>query len=150
MSILSHLEEQGPWPKSIHFLYSCRLPASEDLDSILFLDRLREILVQSHRERSELSKIDKKLCIYLTGIAPEKQATTHEKAIHDYAAHNRLEVYERRFTHEDIVDVLGPEERREKTVAYICGPPSMTDEVVETLRNVRGMAPDKVLCEKWW
>ena len=39
---------------------------------------------------------------------------------------------------------------REGTVCYVCGPQKMTDEVVEFLGRQVGMAPGRVLCEKWW
>lgn len=120
------------------------------MDSILFLDRLTGILIQAHHEFPDRIRINKKLYLHLTNVSPEDQARIHKKAIRDYAAHDRLEVYERRFVHNEIVNSLGPEEEIANTVVYVCGPPSMTDEVVEALRNVQGMSEDRVLCEKWW
>ena len=126
------------------------MPMSKDVKSILFLDRLKDIFVPAHFKRYEFPAISKKLNLYLTGIAPENQARIHDTAVRGYAAHDRLRVYERRFTHAEIIDSLGPEEKREGTVVYVCGPPSMTDEVVEALRNAEGMSEQRVLCEKWW
>ena len=147
MSILSHIANWRPRPKSIQFYYSCRLPLSENMDSILFLDRLKGILVAGP---SKPATISKGLHLYLTGVAPENQARIHDQAMRGYTANDGLEVYERRFTHDEIIDSLGPEDTREGTVAYVCGPPVMTDEVVEALRNAKGMSVDRVLCEKWW
>ena len=45
---------------------------------------------------------------------------------------------------------LGPEAERENTVAYVCGPPSMTDWAVSVLSRSEGMEDKRVLCEKWW
>ena len=47
-------------------------------------------------------------------------------------------------------NVFGAEHDRRNTVCYVCGPPQMTDELVDLLRNQKGMCEDRVLCEKWW
>jgi len=105
---------------------------------------------KARRKEHGSSFIDQKLNLYLTGIAPENQAKIHDTAVQDYAIHGRFGIFERRFTTEEIVESLGPEGERDGTVAYICGPPSMTDEVVGALRNAKGMTDERVLCEKWW
>lgn len=56
----------------------------------------------------------------------------------------------RRFTGEDLQTALGPIAEREKVVAYVCGPPRMTDWAVDVLRSSTGMDEKRVLCEKWW
>jgi hypothetical protein len=56
----------------------------------------------------------------------------------------------RRIEYGDLLDCLGPEEEREKTVVYVCGPPAMTDEFVDVLWKAPGMENRRVLCEKWW
>jgi hypothetical protein len=47
-------------------------------------------------------------------------------------------------------NVFGPEHDRKGTVALVCGPPTMTDEIVAYLSKQPGMSGDRVLCEKWW
>lgn len=37
-----------------------------------------------------------------------------------------------------------------QTVFYVCGPPAMTDGVVEFLKCQPNVKSDHVLCEKWW
>ena len=39
---------------------------------------------------------------------------------------------------------------REGVVCYVCGPPRMTDEMVEFLGRQEGMEEERVLCEKCW
>ena len=56
----------------------------------------------------------------------------------------------RRFDRTDLVVALGPQEKREDVVAYVCGPPSMTDWAVDVLKGSIGMDEKRVLCEKWW
>ena len=55
-----------------------------------------------------------------------------------------------RFAKEDLLRTLGPVSERSSTVAYVCGPPAMTDSAVATLRGAEGMDEKRVLCEKWW
>lgn len=66
------------------------------------------------------------------------------------AADSALSVSERRFEHKALVSSLGSEGERGNTVTYVCGPPGMTDEVVNVLRKVDGMKKENVLYEKWW
>ena len=56
----------------------------------------------------------------------------------------------RRFDAKDLQAALGPIEEREKVMAYVCGPPLMTDWAVDVLKGSIGMDDKKVLCEKWW
>lgn len=56
----------------------------------------------------------------------------------------------RRFEGKDLQAALGPVAEREKVVAYVCGPPSMTDWAVGVLKGSIGMDESRVLCEKWW
>jgi hypothetical protein len=66
--------------------------------------------------------------------------------------------YGRRIGDKDLISALdgfqtsvfGSEHDRLKTVAYVCGPPRMTDEVVAFLSRQSGMTEDRVRCEKWW
>ena len=60
------------------------------------------------------------------------------------------EVHHRRMRHEDALDALGPVAERGGTVAYVCGPRHMTDEMVDVLNGAEGMADERVQCEKWW
>ena len=56
----------------------------------------------------------------------------------------------RRFDAKDLQAALGPKEEREKVVAYVCGPPFMTDWAVDVLKGSICMDEKRVLCEKWW
>lgn len=39
---------------------------------------------------------------------------------------------------------------REAVLAYVCGPPAMTDELVAILHGDLGLSEDRVRFEKWW
>ena len=56
----------------------------------------------------------------------------------------------RRFVEKDLETALGPVAERKNTVAYVCGPPTMTDWAVDVLKQSAGMDQERVLCEKWW
>lgn len=46
--------------------------------------------------------------------------------------------------------IFGAAHDRAGTVAYVCGPPKMTDEIVEFLVKQPGISERQVRCEKWW
>ena len=50
----------------------------------------------------------------------------------------------------DLINAIGPVVGRKGVVAYVCGPPPLTDWAVEVLRLAEGMDKERVLCEKWW
>lgn len=55
-----------------------------------------------------------------------------------------------RFREEDLINAIGPVFGRKNVVAYVCGPPPLTDWAVDVLRGAEGMEKERVLCEKWW
>ena len=71
--------------------------------------------------------------------------------------HGRLpnRTFARRVANADIVQAIdgyqqSSQDRRSRTLCYVCGPPRMTDEFVDLLGQQPGMAKERVLCEKWW
>ncbi|ETI26387.1 hypothetical protein G647_03164 [Cladophialophora carrionii CBS 160.54] len=56
----------------------------------------------------------------------------------------------RRIQEHDLEEALGPEDRRDTVIVYVCGLPAMTDQFVAWFRTQRGMEEKRVLCEKWW
>ena len=70
------------------------------------------------------------------------------KADMDYVGEGNIE--RRRFEEQDLIDAIGPVEDRGSVVAYVCGPPPMTDWAVSVLKGAEGMRNERVLCEKWW
>ncbi|CAK1354245.1 unnamed protein product [Cercospora beticola] len=92
------------------------------------------------------------LSCFLTGLGEGDQGIIE---------HGRLpnRTFGRRFKEEDLVravdgyrqeSVFGLQHERSGTVCYVCGPPKMTDEVVDFLKGLEGMDERRVLCEKWW
>ncbi len=139
MSILSHLHNHpSQLPPYLKFLYATRFPPSFDLSHILFYKRLVSVL------KSQPSK-DRSLDLYLTGDSGD----IHRKEnMHCGDPISRIQ--RRRFLQEDLIAALGDVQERKCTVAYVCGPPGLTDKVVGLLREAEGMEEQRVLCEKWW
>lgn len=46
--------------------------------------------------------------------------------------------HNRRIAHEDLIEALGPVEKRKGVVVYICGPPGMRNGFVEVMGGQRG------------
>ncbi|KAF7913320.1 hypothetical protein BELL_0147g00050 [Botrytis elliptica] len=126
----------------VKFLYSTKVPAStpaederEVEEAVLFLDRLQEIFKE--REQWDLQ-------LFATGSSHNttKLLKTNAKS--------NIEAHHRRISNKDIDLALGTMEERSRTIVYICGPPTMTDSMVSYIRNLPGIDPSRVLCEKWW
>lgn len=123
ISIVSHLHHTNSMPRSVEFIYAAKMTDGD----ILFADRLLHI---ASARREQL-----KLRFFLTGAGGHQLRGPA--------------ISYRRLTSKDVLEALG-ESDREQTVCYVCGPPQMTDELVEFLRGQQGMSADRVLCEKWW
>ncbi|KAJ5190532.1 uncharacterized protein N7498_009517 [Penicillium cinerascens] len=149
ISILTHLHQtQSSQPLGVHFLYTSRLPQGHEsasldtvLDQVLFLPRLRQII----RSQALSRRLHISLDLFLTNSISDLSVSSSP---------TDLKIHSRRINENDLDAAvvrgdgkLDPQE----TVAYICGPPQMTDEIVESLKRVLGVNGDKrVFFEKWW
>lgn len=151
ISILSHLNNQTErtQPLNIHFLYSSRLPQGhktaspeESLNQILFLPRIRHIIRsqgQSHRLRISLD-------LFLTDSNASRLTPASSPA--------DLTIHSKRIEKHDLLSaVVGGDGKLDprESVAYVCGPPQMTDEMIELLKGILGEGGEqRVFFEKWW
>jgi hypothetical protein len=128
-------------------LYTSRLPRGQEtasldalLDQILFLPRLREII----RSQALSRRLRISLDLFLTNLSSSRATT----------ASPDLTIHSRRISEGDIrAAVVGGDGscNPQETVAYICGPPQMTDEIVELLKGILGEdGAKRVFFEKWW
>ncbi|KAJ5138398.1 uncharacterized protein N7515_003246 [Penicillium bovifimosum] len=152
MSILSHLNNKGPHtnnPKTIRVLYSSRLPqdqgtASADtkLDQILFLPRIRQII----RSQESSHRLQISLDLFLTNLASADLMSA--------GSTSDINIHTERISGADLrAAALGKDTELDPrgTVCYVCGPPPMTDAVVESLGQILGEGGrQRVLFEKWW
>ncbi|KAK4996861.1 hypothetical protein LTR66_003614 [Elasticomyces elasticus] len=139
ISIFAHLAQLPVErrPKRIHFLYSTRPPPASSPDvvaAVLFLPRLVRL-----RELLEETGTQTELSLFLTGV--EEPPTSGA----GWPRGTRVG----RIAREDLLEAVGEVAGRAGTLAYVCGPPRMTDQVVEFLQGQEGMR-GRVLCEKWW
>ncbi|MCJ1259047.1 hypothetical protein MMC24_006882 [Lignoscripta atroalba] len=143
ISILAHLYNNlSELPPHIQFLYTTK-PASANTDEILFLPRLRALFSSRHSS-------ERRLDLYLTTSTAPSLSLSSAVIGTGNGSPNAVSTHNRRITHHDLLSALGPVEARQGVVAYVCGPPNMTDEFVDVLRKAEGMDERRVLCEKWW
>ncbi|EKG18272.1 Oxidoreductase FAD/NAD(P)-binding protein [Macrophomina phaseolina MS6] len=133
ISIVAHLHQTDTLPPQVEFIY-----ATKSIDGeILFADRLLHIA--SSRPQQV------KLHFFLTGSQSGGAAALQDSRLAELA----ISPSYRRLNTKDVLEALSSS-GREQTVCYVCGPPQMTDELVDLLRGQEGMSADRVLCEKWW
>ncbi len=127
VSMLRHVEATDTWPAKVTFAYSVKAPEGAlSVERVLFLTELMRI------QDAANGRLGVKF--FMTG--------GQEQAPDGFPAFS---------TGRMSTDALGGWiEDAEETIAYVCGPPAMTDEMVGALRGSVGMAEDRVLCEKWW
>ncbi|KAJ5388386.1 Riboflavin synthase-like beta-barrel, partial [Penicillium cosmopolitanum] len=151
ISILSHLNSQSFNAHSInvHFLYSSRLPTGFEtassqavLEQVLFLSRLRQII----RTQLHLQKFNISLQLFLTNLKSSLIEPSGRPA--DLAIHSR------RIGEDDLRAAITDRDGKrnpQKTVSYVCGPPDMTDDMVDRLKKVLDDPEgQRIFYEKWW
>ncbi|KAL2799516.1 hypothetical protein BJX66DRAFT_332998 [Aspergillus keveii] len=152
MSMLSHLNNNDETTSSfhqslnIHILYSSKLPHNATpetaLNQIPFLPRLREII----RSRTQSQRLRITLDLFLTNKHDPFSALPGQ-------SFQGLTVQSRRIGRDDLRRAVSGRDSQfkpEETVCYVCGPPQMTDEVVDVLGDLLDGQNDRVYFEKWW
>lgn len=146
MSILEHLhldsQLQPNRIRSLRLLYGTRARSGEE---ILFYDRISRIFRRCVDH--DAAGGDYSVTTYLTGATCW---SPHAVASYDGLEVGHVEHNYRRIGTADLLEALGKVDCRDNTVAYVCGPPKMTDDFVCTMNSADGMDPSRVLCEKWW
>jgi NAD(P)H-flavin reductase len=117
----------------VKFLYSTK-GESGKLDEVLFYKRIKKMM-------GELG-MSEGLKVFLT--SPKGDIITKD------FCDDRENIVNRRISHGDLLDALGPVEERKGILCYVCGVPGMTDEFVKVAREAEGMRVENVLCERWW
>lgn len=147
ISIVSHIAEKSDPRYSTEFLYSVRDPGEEkrDASNIHFLDRLSGIFNDGEDNGN--------LRLFLTpgGRSGDGDGSGNAVGGNDGTVTGlHLDFKRRRISVDDISSAIGKD--RESAVVYICGVPSMTDELVEKLNSAEGLGIERhrILYEKWW
>lgn len=125
----------------IRLFYSTKLPSGEfDPEEVLFLPRILELV----QDRSI------SLDLFLTEVPKSKLTAISIKLLDECPGKPPLSVQLKRIDEAALKTVVGKEDERAASVFYVCGPPGMTDGLVQQLREIEGVAPERVFCEKWW
>ena len=178
MSILTHIHQSPDFlPAELDFLYTHRqscAPLKQEIASndanlfrepALFLRRLTSLFASEPFPQRPHDQNTYKLALFLTPpIDPEarqdgpKASGSEGEVAKQHGDEQTLIQYTTvRTKHRRIsdADLMAPvrdmsEEQRKGVVAYVCGPPAMTDWAVRRLRGIQGVIRERVLCEKWW
>lgn len=138
-SMISHLAQGYGLSYSISVLYSVRDPGDQGLSSVLFLEDLAGVFASRF--------VKGELVLHLT--SGEKRSQSIEDGAVELAGW-KMKCRRRRITRDDMLEAMGGVDARGSTVVYVCGVPTMTDELVDVAQQAPGMDPKKVLFERWW
>lgn len=109
---------------------------------MLFLSRLRQII----RTQLHLQKFNISLQLFLTNLKSSLIEPSGRPA--DLAIHSR------RIGEDDLRAAITDRDGKrnpQKTVSYVCGPPDMTDDMVDRLKKVLDDPEgQRIFYEKWW
>ncbi len=150
MSMLEHLHLGSHLKpsriRSLRLLYGTRARSGE---AILFYERIVGILEKYRNSKIGPAAADHnyRTTLYLTG---GNHWSPCEVSGYETLDTNHIDHKYRRITPTDLLEALGPVAGRKGTLAYVCGPPKMTDDSVEILSRADGMDSRRVICEKWW
>lgn len=109
-------------------LYASKV--NEGLRDVLFLERIVDLLPAGS------------VRMFATGTK------SNEVVGRDEMEKRGVKVLSRRFTVDDVREATGDEHG--DVVVYVCGPPVMTDRMVEALTDEGGLERKRVMMEKWW
>ncbi len=159
MSMLSHIADGPRPPFEIHFLYTARIKAKSFLrENVPFLERLAHIFM-SDRVRGVLKLVftgDHDFSFENGGsgdhVLPFESGGVEGEDGQGGKRHLNVSFQTSRLGYAEIESMLGPVSERMSSIAYICGPPTMTDSFVEYLTRPDGAGLDigQVKYEKWW
>ncbi|KAF9775067.1 hypothetical protein IL306_006892 [Fusarium sp. DS 682] len=125
VSMMGCIAEEG-YDVEVKVLYASKVPA-QGLKSVLFLERIRTWFTEK-RLRGNLK-------VFTTG------------GYGGNVESGGFDVQKKRFTVEDVKEAVG---EKSDSVVYVCGPATMTDEIVDGLTRDGRMDKKRVMLEKWW
>ena len=142
MSMLSDMSEHPEWREvEVDFHYATKFPPSDNVADILFLERIASLL--------DGGGLRGNLTVYLTG---DSAARVRQSGSERLTSGAKIIWRKRRPQLGALRDVV-TEYGGGSTLVYICGPPTMTDEVNEALAEDgtgRGIPRSHIFTERWW
>jgi len=153
--MLSYIHEESPF-QEVCLLYSTKLPSKHpDRAEVLFLPRILELF------RTTSPNLERKNHVYFffTGAWDSPQISDQDEFLRSLSLSTDSEsetylpirAWGNRIDEAALSRAIGTSyEQTHSSVFYVCGPPDMTDSIVKYLREQDYVAPERVLCEKWW
>ncbi|KAH7152975.1 hypothetical protein EDB81DRAFT_439378 [Dactylonectria macrodidyma] len=138
MSMMSAMADDG-FGGDVQLLYAAKVAAGR-LAEVLFVPRIAALFAEQRlRGRPQVFATD-----------TSSPASDLVQGLEDELDKAQLEIRVRRFGPKDLKAAVGQE--RDSCVVYVCGPPTMTDEVVGILTSTNGVGLEEqqVMTEKWW
>lgn len=120
--------------------YATKMPRSGRLGDVLFLDTLAELLGRG-RLRGSLS-------LHVTSAHGCDTKASVADGVHTLGG-ARIHVSASRLSGDEVRGLVLDGDP-ESTLVYICGPPAMTDQLVEALTAAGHVSTKRVMTEKWW
>lgn len=144
MSMLSYIAEVNDFA-NLHVLifYASKMPRQGGLNQILFVRRIAALFSEG--------RINGEFKLYLSGDSKDLQRLDLSRRVHNVLGTN-IDVRVGRLSGLDLSRSL-KDKQQCSNICYICGPPSMTDDLSQSLisdRSELGTMPTQVITEKWW
>lgn len=141
MSMLSYMgEKMKEFSRmEVRLAYASKMP-SGGLGKVVFLDRITRLFGEG--------KVKGSIDVFATGSSEEVPGDGRRDMNGTEAR-----LHGRRLSIADLKALIDPGAHDlNSTIVYVCGPPTMTDELVATLtsKDGLGMDPKQVMTEKWW
>ncbi|KAH7141181.1 hypothetical protein B0J13DRAFT_52601 [Dactylonectria estremocensis] len=138
MSMMSAMADDG-FSGDVQLLYAAKVAAG-GLAEVLFVPRIAALF----RER----RLRGRPQVFATDTSSPASDLVHD--LGDELNKAQFEIHVRRFGPDDLKGAVGHD--RDSCLVYVCGPPTMTDEVVGILTSADGVGLEErqVMTEKWW
>ena len=157
MSMLSYAHENYS-NLEVRVVYSTKVPSREtNPTEVLFLPEMLELF---RIPRSETTKRPSRAFFLRAQSMGPDMGTQNATPISPLMAltlpkiDSDTEVPVLAWTHRidetALSSAVGNQTMAQHSVFYVCGPPDMTDELVDHLKQQPNVMENRVLCEKWW
>ncbi|KAJ4413256.1 hypothetical protein N0V91_000230 [Didymella pomorum] len=156
MSMMYYINQNYP-NLEVRLLYSTKVPSKEtSQEEVLFLPQIIS-LFRIPRSESTKDRIE----LFFTGTWDGSEVNqSNDQPIQplmsltlpnlDSVTEVPVTAWTHRINDIALSSAVGNKDDAKHTVFYVCGPPNMTDEIVQYLKDQPNVAPERVLCEKWW
>ncbi|KAF2741514.1 hypothetical protein EJ04DRAFT_530519 [Polyplosphaeria fusca] len=149
ISIVDHILGQAePEYLDVRFLYATKAPRpNAEPSEILSLPRLIELFWTPDPAADENRN---RLDVFFTSTIDKSCIASDDTLINSLNEGSAVQASARRIDRSILIEAIGTRSERERSVFYVCGPPDMTDSIVDFVCSQDNVTSKHVLCEKWW